>query len=296
MPSLQTVNLNPPARTEQTVLEKTLAGFAGRNRENEIDKRDTDALSDIYKTYKEQGQTLDDAIMAIQTRPGMSPTARVNSINQLTSLKKTNVQLQKQVEKESKAQQKIDKQEEKKRFEAEADEAEMEFLQELEGKNLKPTEIYKQARLKNIPRVRAKDIANLHRMEGKEGRLSEGNITSDYDFELRELASKIKDEASPKKKKPLQDEREKLVKQRKQDLARFRAGERDFTLAMHASENAEEAAEEKAEVQAEKSPEEIVIEALTQTFPPAQFAGKSKWDKNGNEFKSDGKKWALVRK
>lgn len=90
MPQLQVVDLNPLPRTEKTTLEKTLEGFAGRHRENQIDQQDTDALRDIYGKYQRDGENLQEAIMAIQTRPGISPTTRVNSINQLLEMEKFN--------------------------------------------------------------------------------------------------------------------------------------------------------------------------------------------------------------
>lgn len=115
MPQLQVVDLNPSPRTEATSLENTLSAFAQRNRANQVEKQETDALSDIYKKYQNEGRQLDDAIMSIQTRPGISPTARVNSVNQLLNLHKTNAMLQKETQKQqAKAQKAVaDKAEEK---------------------------------------------------------------------------------------------------------------------------------------------------------------------------------------
>lgn len=90
MPQLQVVDLNPLPRTEETTLEKTLQGFSKRHRENQIDQQDTDALRDIYGKYQRDGQNIEEAIMAVQTRPGISPTTRVNSVNQLLQMQKFN--------------------------------------------------------------------------------------------------------------------------------------------------------------------------------------------------------------
>lgn len=98
MPQLQTVDLNPIPRTEQTTLEKTLQGFSNRHRENQIEKEETDALKDIYGKYQRDGQNLEEAIMAIQTRPGISPTTRVNSVNQLLQFQKHNEELKKKAQ------------------------------------------------------------------------------------------------------------------------------------------------------------------------------------------------------
>lgn len=96
MPQLQVVDLNPIPRTEQTTLEKTLEGFSNRHRANQLDREETDALSEIYKKYQDEGRVLEDAIMAVQTRPGLSPTTRVNTVKQLMDFKKHNAELQKQ--------------------------------------------------------------------------------------------------------------------------------------------------------------------------------------------------------
>jgi len=79
MPSAQVIDLNPVARTELTPLEKTLSGFSNRKRENELDVQDTDALREIYDKHKNDGQNLEATLREIQTRPGISPTTRVNS-------------------------------------------------------------------------------------------------------------------------------------------------------------------------------------------------------------------------
>lgn len=306
MPQLQVVDLSPTPRTKPTNLETTLSGFSSRFRENQVEQQETDALSDIYRQYKEEGQQLDDAIMAIQTRPGLSPTTRVNSVNQLLNLKKTNAALQaqeaKSVAAQGRQQEKIDREMEKKRIEEDLDQKEIEFLEGMEGKNLKPTEIYKQARLANIPRARAKDLASLHRMEGREARLSEKDITGQYDFELREIDRQLKDILSEKKKEPLKKQREELVKQRRADLERYRKGERDFNLAMHADEKAEEEAKEQPASE-EEVMDDAFVDLLSKAFPPQKVAiGTIKWvpaekspDGKKRQYKSDGKKWVLVQ-
>ena len=40
--------------------------------------------------------------------------------------------------------------------------------------------------------------------------------------------------------------------------------------------------------------EDPVIAELTKAFPPAEFTGKSKWDQEGNEYKSDGNRWVRL--
>ncbi len=98
MPPAQVINLNPTPRTETTPLEKTLSSFSNRARQNQVDRQDTDALREIYQQYQDEGSSLQDALMSVQTRPGLSPTARVNAVKQLTEFQKYNGELQKKAQ------------------------------------------------------------------------------------------------------------------------------------------------------------------------------------------------------
>jgi len=95
MPSAQVINLNPEQRTESTSLEKTLMAFGKRKRENETDLEETDALKEIYGKYQSDGRNLENALMSIQTRPGISPTTRVNTAKQLMEFQNHNNEMQK---------------------------------------------------------------------------------------------------------------------------------------------------------------------------------------------------------
>lgn len=101
MPSAQVIDLNPNPRTELTPLEKTLGSFSKRVRENQIEQDETDALKEIYSQYQQDGKNLERAIQDIQTRPGISPTTRVNTINQLMAFQKHNTELQKKAKEEA---------------------------------------------------------------------------------------------------------------------------------------------------------------------------------------------------
>lgn len=314
MPQIQVLDLSPSPRKEATPLENVLSGFSKRMRQNQIEQEETDALADIYRDYKQEGKTLDDAIMDVQTKPGISPTTRVNTVNQLMNLKKTNAALQERQDRANakiqsadekakkeaaKAQEKVDKDEEKKRIEAELDEKEIDFLDSLEGQNLKPTEIYKLARQHGIPRTRANSLATLHRLESKEGRLSEGDITRQYDFEIREIDKQLKDVMSEKAKEPLKKQRAELVKQRRSDLAKWRSGDRDFKLAMHEAIETEQPTEQEEIQAAQEVVKDAFIDLLTETFPPDKIEKDTiKWlpankspDGKKHSYKSDGKKW-----
>lgn len=271
-------------------LESVVKGFLTQRKEN----KENDALADIYEQYAQDGRDIEKAYVNLHRNPDLSPTARVTATQNLMKLHEKNVALQKEALKKT---QTADKQVQKEQLENELDEKELAFLEQLEGKNLKPTEIYKQARLAGIPRTRAKDISTLYRMEGKEGRLSEGDISKQYDYELKDLDKQIKAELSPKKQEPLKAERKRLQELRKNDLARYRKGDREFTLAMHDGV-AEQVAEDVEEAKEEK---DAFIEILNKTFPPEQFKGVVKWlpadkspDGKKHQYKSDGKKWIQV--
>lgn len=101
MPSAQVIDLTPNPRTEQTNLEKTLAGFSKRHRENQIEADETDALKEIYSQHQRDGQNLEKTIQDIQTRPGISPTTRVSTVKQLMEFQKHNTELQKKAKEEA---------------------------------------------------------------------------------------------------------------------------------------------------------------------------------------------------
>lgn len=95
MPSLQVVDLNPrPRNRELTPLEKTLSGFSQRHRENQLQQQEGDALSDIYTQYQSDGENLQSKLEAIQKDPRLSPTTRVNTIDQLLKFSEYNKGLQ----------------------------------------------------------------------------------------------------------------------------------------------------------------------------------------------------------
>lgn len=102
MPQLQVVDLSPTPRTKRTPLETTLSSFSQQNYNNQQERTETDALKEIYEQYQNDGRNIEDAIMNIQTKPGISPTARVNSVNQLLQFQKHNAELQKSVDKKYK--------------------------------------------------------------------------------------------------------------------------------------------------------------------------------------------------
>jgi hypothetical protein len=56
-------------------------------------KTETDALRDIYSEFEKDGNNLFKALKEVKTRPGISPTTRVNTTNQLLQFQKHNQKL-----------------------------------------------------------------------------------------------------------------------------------------------------------------------------------------------------------
>ncbi len=95
-----------PARNDPNPLGGILKGFMGAANESRAQDKETDALKQIYDQYQQDGQNIEKAIWETQTRPGISPTTRVNTAKQLTDFHKINQEKQKQaaeqLEKENK--------------------------------------------------------------------------------------------------------------------------------------------------------------------------------------------------
>jgi hypothetical protein len=295
MPTPRTIDLSPTPRTEATHFERTLQGAMQGYEKAKTERQDIDAIKQIYGDRR----NLDDALYRAQTQPGISPSARVSTVNQLLEMKKINAHLEEAHIKQNAA---IKKQTEKDKAEEVEDVAEVEFLDEIADQELKGSEIYHRARAKGISRIRAKEIANMHRMESTQDRLSLSAITSEYDRELRSIDKRIKDARSEEDKVPLQVERDNIKDMRKRDVAKHNKGQKVKELELFADEEASltdqlnqgEPINPSNVIAPQKNVDPIVAE-LTETFPPEQFTGKSKWDEDGNEYKSDGKSWKRVK-
>lgn len=94
MPQVQILDLTPSPRNEATALERTIAGFSKRNRENQIEESDADQLSKIYKEHLQDGQNIQGAIQDIQTNTSLSPSKKVAEIKRLTEFEQYNQELQ----------------------------------------------------------------------------------------------------------------------------------------------------------------------------------------------------------
>ncbi len=85
-------------------LATAIGSFNQRRKEVETQERDTDELAKIYEKYNNEGKNIDDAIMNLQTNPRLSPSRRVEASNTLLELKKQNVKIQKDIQKQVDAQ------------------------------------------------------------------------------------------------------------------------------------------------------------------------------------------------
>ena len=106
MPSAQVIDLSPTPR-RPTTLEHTVASYAQRNRENQIQQQESDALREIYQSHLGDGENIMNTIQQVQQDPRLGPTRRVETMNQLLGFQKYNTELKR------KAQQDYEKAQEK---------------------------------------------------------------------------------------------------------------------------------------------------------------------------------------
>lgn len=299
MPAAQVINLNAP-EGEPSALKRTADSFSQRFMENKERQRESDALKEIYEMYQDDSQMLQKSNIAIQKSIELSPTTKVNTVNQNLQMQKYNQQLQnealKRLEKEKKEQDKI-------KIEQDLDEKEIAYLESIKGKNLTPMEIYSGAAEYGLPRISRNRLSNLTRMEGREARLTQKDISEQYNFEMKELSRQIKELNSEKKKEPLRKKYDKLVEQRNSDLAKYRKGQRDFSLAMY-DEEAVTASniEQKVDEDIQEQEVDPFIQMLDKSFPVSQvpvgmikyLPAKNSPDGKTHSYKSDGKKWIQI--
>lgn len=86
-----------PAQENSNWLGETLKSFIGDRTEKLKESQESDALQDIYKQYEQDGKNLEKTIFDIQSRPGISPTTRVNTVKQLMEFKEHNREIQKKI-------------------------------------------------------------------------------------------------------------------------------------------------------------------------------------------------------
>lgn len=278
-------------REEPHPIAGIASAFANRAVERQRDDQDRDSLKDMYSQFKNAEMKIEDMIAEARTRPGLSPTARVTAVGDLVKVHEFNNRLR--VE-ELKNQRKRDKELAKEESEEQYDEAELQFLDEMDqmreqGKTLSSSEIYREGRQRGIPRNRVKDLANLTRMDSRENRLTRKELIDGYKDDIKAINEEAKGISSPAKKKPFNDRITKRQKQLKEDLRRFDKGERNFVPQSQQEEY------DQIEKELQESQLDPIIEELTEAFPPDKFKDVSKWDDDGNEYKSDGKTWKLVK-
>jgi hypothetical protein len=96
MPAAQVINLNGP-RDELTALQRTAESFSQRFMENRDKQQESDALKAIYGKYQDDAQMIQKRAQDINADPNISPTMKVQSVNQMVQLDKQNQELQKQL-------------------------------------------------------------------------------------------------------------------------------------------------------------------------------------------------------
>ncbi len=104
MPQTPVFNFQETPR-EKTPLEQTLTSFAERQRYNQIQKQETDALKEIYSQYQQDGRNIENAFIAAQSNPDLGPSARVAAVDNLLKYQKHNAELQEQAKKQLKEEQ-----------------------------------------------------------------------------------------------------------------------------------------------------------------------------------------------
>ncbi len=88
----------PGEPRQENPLGNLLGSFMSKTNELETQQRETDALSSIYKQYQGDGENLQKKLEAITSDPRISPTARVNTVNQLLKFQEYNTELQKKAQ------------------------------------------------------------------------------------------------------------------------------------------------------------------------------------------------------
>ena len=275
MPSLQVVDLNPP---ESNPLGRTLNAFMKQNEAN----READTLKGIYEKYKQDGAKIEDAIQHIRTSKSLGPTAKTTAIKDMLDLQKINNQL---VKDQAKA-------DEKKRMDA----IENDVLEKIKDKEYTGSEIYRIAKEAGLSSSRASGITNREYREAKEGRLTASSIATEYNRQRKTLIAQLKAEASIKGREPIQAKLKELDEQERRDQQRRNKGEKKFTLELYKSdEPTAEPTVQPVPFQQQEPQQQQAVMKLNATFSPQEWQGKSKWDKQGNEYKSDGSTWVLVQ-
>jgi len=256
--------------------------------------READTLKGIYEKYKQDGAKIEDAIQHIRTSKSLGPTAKTTAIKDMLELQKMNNQLVKE-------QQKIVAKDEKaaaKALEKERlDKVEKQLLDEIEGQDLTGSQIYKKAREAGLDSARASAITNRKHREAKEDRLTSSSIATEYNRERKSLISQLKATDRLKEKQVIQGKIDELNAKEKRDQKRLRSGEKKFDLELYKDEAIAEAepAVQPVPFQQQEPQQQQAVMKLNATFSPQEWQGKSKWDKQGNEYKSDGSTWVLVQ-
>lgn len=108
MPSAQVINLNPPQTENKKPFNTFAESFSNRFMENKKQQKESDALKEIYGQYQQDGQNLQSFMQNVNTNADISPTQKVNLVNQSIKFQEHNAQLQKQALEKLKLEEKIE--------------------------------------------------------------------------------------------------------------------------------------------------------------------------------------------
>lgn len=90
-----------PAEPQQpNSLGTMLSSFLESNNKYNEANRETDALKEIYGRHQQDGQNLERTLQEITSDPRISPTARVNTVNQLVGMQKHNYEMREKAQKD----------------------------------------------------------------------------------------------------------------------------------------------------------------------------------------------------
>jgi hypothetical protein len=96
MPAAQVINLNAP-EGNPSPMERTAESFSQRYMENRDKQRESDALKAIYGKYQGEAQMIQKRAQDINSDPNISPSMKVQSVNQMVQFEKYNQEIQKRV-------------------------------------------------------------------------------------------------------------------------------------------------------------------------------------------------------
>lgn len=310
MPSLQVVDLSPTPRQEPTALELTLQGFSQRLSQN----KEADILKKLQQQYKEENLGLQEMIERTQTEIGLSPTTRVNSINQLLDMERINIQRQN-------AAARAEKQNEKEINEKKYGHVAADILTRAQKYNWSGTKTFAESLHAGIPLNYAKEISTKLKQDINEDRYNSRDIRTIYNAEIKALRERLKTPLRKSDQEEIENRIIELDKMKNEDLAKARRlksfvpqierlridesrdrledDEEDQEEEQFYDQLIDQSVEE--DIMEEEEKENVILQELAKEYPPKDFKDKTFWIPADPELgiekykvKSDGERWIIV--